>query len=282
MLSDTRPLGEKHGPLLLFGGPYSNLQATLAMKAVSEKLEIPISNIICTGDVLAYCGQPCETLDLIRDWGIHVVKGTCEESFGSNAADCGCGFDAGTTCSLLSVDWYRFAQQRIDEKQKEWMLNLPSRIDLNYGGRSIAIVHGGVDLVNRFIFPSTPHAAKIHEVELAQADIVIGGHSGIPFGQSLGQKAWLNTGAIGMPANDGTRDGWYLLLDLEPSAITARWHRLTYDAQRASTVMQDNGLCDGYHKTLLDGFWPSMDILPETERSKQGAHLCPENLAIET
>lgn len=280
MLKNTKHLGETNGPLLLFGGPYSNLQATLAIKAVSEELEIPIGNIICTGDILAYCGEPCETLNLIRDWGIHVVKGNCEESFGSDAPDCGCGFDAGTTCSLLSADWYRFALQQIDARQKEWMNALPTRINLTCGGRSIAIVHGGVDQINQFIFPSTSVEIKEHELSLAQADIVIGGHSGIPSGQRLGKRAWLNTGVIGMPANDGTRDGWYLLLDPESDGVRCSWHQLTYDAQRASNIMQEKGLCGGYHKTLLDGLWPSMDVLPETERNQQGQRLYLEDMSL--
>lgn len=280
MLNGTKHLGEVHGPLLLFGGPYSNLQVTLAIQEVAKKLKVPISNIICTGDILAYCGEPSETLDLIRDWGIHVVKGNCEESLGSDAADCGCGFDAGTTCSLLSADWYRFALQQIDADQKEWMSNLPGRIDLTCCGRSIAVVHGGVDMVNRFIFPSTPEEIKMRELDLTQTNIVIGGHSGIPSGQRFGDRAWLNTGVIGMPANDGTQDGWYLLLRPDPGGLRSSWHRLPYDSQKASNVMQEKGLCGGYHKTLLDGLWPSMDVLPVIERNKQGQNLYLDDMFL--
>lgn len=280
MRNSTKQLGEVHGPLLLFGGPYSNLQATLAIREVAAKLEIPCGNIICTGDLVAYCGEPRETLDLIRDWGIHVVKGNCEESLASDAADCGCGFDEGTTCSLLAADWYRFARQQIDAGQKEWMSSLPTRIGMTCGGRSIAIVHGGVDQINRFIFPSTPKEVKVRELDLAQTDIVIGGHSGIPCGQRLGNRAWLNAGVIGMPANDGTRDGWYLLLRPHSAGVRVSWHQLTYDAQRASAVMQEQGLCSGYHRTLLDGLWPSMEVLPDIERSRQGQRFHLEALSL--
>jgi hypothetical protein len=42
-------------PLLVFGGPYSNLGAVLAMRARASDLGIPASRSICTGDVVAYC-----------------------------------------------------------------------------------------------------------------------------------------------------------------------------------------------------------------------------------
>ena len=38
-------------------------------------------------------------------------------------------------------------------------------------------------------------------------DAIIGGHSGLPFTQTLGSRLWHNPGAIGMPANDGTPRG---------------------------------------------------------------------------
>ncbi|MCD6580335.1 MAG: metallophosphoesterase [Desulfuromusa sp.] len=94
-------LGCLTGPMLVFGGPYSNLAATQAMWQQAEELAIPPERVICTGDLIAYCSEPQETLQLVRDWGIAVVQGNCEESLGKDAADCGCGFDEGTTCSLL-------------------------------------------------------------------------------------------------------------------------------------------------------------------------------------
>jgi len=262
-MSTVKQLGELRGPLLIFGGPYGNLQATQAMKAVAEHLGIPVQNTFCTGDMVAYCGEPFETIELIRDWGVHVVMGNCEESLVSDAPDCGCGFEAGTTCSLLSVDWYRYAQGQVTAEQKQWMQRLPARIDLSLAGRAIALVHGGVSQINQFFFPSTSENIKAQELSQAKVDIVIGGHSGIPFGHKVGDGAWLNCGVLGMPANDATTDGWYLIMQVEDAVLKARWHRLAYDAPKAAQVMMDVGLCGDYQEALLTGVWPSMDILPE-------------------
>ena len=74
-------------PLVVFGGPYSNLQATRAMQAETRRLGIAPDRVICTGDVVAYCANPAETTDLVRAWGIHVVAGNCEESLAADADD---------------------------------------------------------------------------------------------------------------------------------------------------------------------------------------------------
>lgn len=273
-------LGDLSGPILIFGGPYSNLAATRALRVRAAELGIPAERIICTGDVVAYCAEPVATVALIRDWGVAVVQGNCEESLGAEAQDCGCGFEAGTACSRLSVDWYRFANQRISEKDRVWMRDLPKSIRFTCNGKSIRVVHGGVAQINRFIFPSTALAIKQAELDLAATDILVGGHSGIPSGAKIGQRAWLNSGAIGLPANDGTSDGWYLLLIPEGDLLVCRWQRLPYPVEETASAMQSAGLVSGYMDTLQTGLWPSMDVLPEAEREKRGQPIVLDDLVL--
>jgi len=214
----------------------------------------------------------------LRRWGIHVVLGNCEESLGSEAPDCGCGLEMGSVCSALSTDWYRFAVQKVGSRSKAWMRNLPRSIGFELNGRTFLVVHGGVEQINRFIFTSTPAEDKWGELELAATDGVIAGHCGLPFGQHINDKVWLNAGVIGMPANDGTRDGWYMLLKSESNHIRITWHRLSYNAEGSHRSMQEAGLAKGYADVLLSGLWPSLDVLPDIERSQQGQPINPQPL----
>lgn len=261
------------GPVLLFGGPYSNLAATNAIRHKADQLGLKPANCICTGDTVAYCAHPEETVESIRDWGIPVVMGNCEEALASEAGDCGCGFEAGSVCSALAGDWYAFASQRISANNRAWMRTLPRQLSFQLAGRRFRVVHGSVSRINRFVFPSTAVEEKQSELDAAPADIVIGGHSGIPFGERIGKRAWLNAGAIGLPANDGTQDGWYLLLIPDNDEVAAHWHRLRYDPNAESTGMRSKGMKTDYAETLLTGLWPSMDVLPASERHKHGKRL---------
>lgn len=266
-------LGELHGTVLLFGGPYSNLAATQALQQEALRLGIPPERIICTGDVVAYCAEPAETLALINDWGIHVVQGNCEQSLGSGAPDCGCGFDAGSSCSLLAVEWYRYASQRIAPDQQHWMARLPGRVDFKLQSLSFSVVHGSPERINEFVFPGTDQALKQAQLNTTGSDVVIGGHCGIPFGQSLAQGHWLNAGVIGMPAHDGSADGWYMLLIPDDEGATVQWQRLSYDAGLSQARMQAVNLCSEYADALTTGFWPSDAILPDADTLTAGQRL---------
>ena len=102
----VRDLGEMEGEVLLFGGPYSNLHALQALQDRAGAQGLPPERAICTGDVAAYCADPGPSVSLLRDWGAAVVAGNCERQIAAGAGDCGCGFEAGTACDLLSRGWY--------------------------------------------------------------------------------------------------------------------------------------------------------------------------------
>lgn len=141
--------------------------------------------------------------------------GNCEDSLASRALDCGCGFETGSVCSSLSEQWFRYADSKISDANRLWMGQLPHCVSFQLGSLRFCVVRGGVERINRFFFASTPAAEKAAELSLLDQDIdgLIAGHCRIPFGQLIEGRAWLNAGVIGFPANDGTPDGWYLLID---------------------------------------------------------------------
>jgi hypothetical protein len=85
-------------------------------------------------------------------------------------------------------------------------------------------------------------------------------------------KAWLNAGVIGMPANDGTFDGWYLLIESAEGKLKASWHRLSYPAEQARAAMLKSGIT-GYADAITSGLWPSEDVLPDAEKAARGEEL---------
>jgi len=257
-------LGALSGPVLLFGGPYSNLQATQAL--VTQAGDIPKSNRICTGDVVAYCANPVETAALVHAQTGAIVAGNCELQLASGAAECGCGFEEGTTCDLASKSWFPFAASRL-EGHMEPLADLPEIAVFTQSGRRYAVIHGGVANVSRFIWPSDADHVFRNEIndlerQVGVIDGVICGHSGIPFERRMGERTWINAGVIGMPPHDGLPQTRYAILD----AGEVTFHTLSYDHQAAASAMREAGLTQGYERSLESGFWPSEDILPKPLR----------------
>ncbi len=276
------------GPALIFGGPYSNLQATAAALDEAARLGIPSSRVICTGDLVAYCGDPAATIDLVRRAGIHVVMGNCDEQLGASRADCGCGFPAGSACERASAAWFMYADGQVGRDARAFLAALPRRIDLVIGGRRLAVIHGSVSRINQFVFASTAAAIKRRELDLSGADGVIAGHSGLPFSQLVDGKLWHNAGVVGMPAHDGTPRVWCSVLRPHPekpvrsegvskdeNGLRIEHRALTYDHAAAAAAMARARLPADYRDALASGCWPSCDVLPYREIRESGIAIEP-------
>jgi predicted phosphodiesterase len=262
-----RDLGRIDDALLLFGGPYSNLQATEALLGEAHRRRIPGARMICTGDVVAYGGDPVATVAAIRASGCAVVAGNCERQLAERAETCGCGFEDGSACDLLSAGWYGFAREHIGVQERTWMAGCPDVASFSHHGARYAVIHGGISDIARFLWPVSPETAFLEEWACVEAaigpvDHVIAGHCGIPFLRRTSRGQWINPGVIGMPPHDGARQTRFAVLDAGEVVI----EELTYDAEAAHAAMLRAGLAQGYHEALLSGHWPSEDVLPEALR----------------
>lgn len=266
----VRDLGRLDGEVLVFGGCYSNLQATRALLAEATRRGIAADCMICTGDAVGYCADAEAVARLLRQEGCPVIAGNVERQLSAEAGDCGCGFKVGSMCDRLSTQWFTHAKSQISPDTLRWMAGLPDFLTFRHRDRRYAVVHGAVSKIARFIWPVTD-AADIHaEFDLAASifgpvDVIIGGHSGIAFDRALGNRNWINAGAIGMPPHDGRAMTRFAIL----TDRGCRIERLTYDAADAAGAMRRVGLPEEYAGTLETGVWPSEDILPRELRRNQ-------------
>ena len=147
-MTDTRDLGQIDAAVLVFGGVYSNREALEALIAEAERLAIPAGRMIHTGDIIAYGADPQACARMLRDLGCPAIKGNVEQQLADGALDCGCGFDEGTGCDLLSARWYAYASKRVDQDLCAWMGAMPDHIRFEMAGTSIRVVHGAPSSVN--------------------------------------------------------------------------------------------------------------------------------------
>ena len=260
-------------PVLIFGGCYSNLQATSALLEHSVRLNIPANRRICTGDIVAYGADAEACAALVRRAVDNVVLGNCEQSLANEANDCGCGFQQDSDCDRLSKAWFSHANRQVTLETRNWMASLPRRIDLEIGGFRFAVVHGGVEQINRFIFASTNVEIKRRELDRAGVDGVIGGHSGLPFSQSIAGRLWHNSGSVGMPANDGTNRVWFSVIFPTEGGLEIEHRTISYDCAAAAASMRKAALPAEYSDALETGLWASCDILPTMEIKERGIPL---------
>lgn len=266
-------LGILDGTILLFGGVYSNLQAIQGIREIAETLNIPNDRVICTGDVVAYCADPEESLREVIDWGIHTIAGNVEIQLRDGLEDCGCNFSTDSRCDIFAKQWYPYAQKKVSDQSLDWMHQLPEFIQFQYGSYRCTVVHGSYFNTSEYVFKSTPWDIKAANFEATQSNVIIAGHCGLPFNDVQQDQYWLNPGVIGIPANDGTTRVWYMLLHPSDGKLNFEHRSFEFDYEETFARMLETELPISYAKTLTSGLWDNNDILPEEETIAQGLAL---------
>lgn len=282
MDKEIKHIGAKNGKLLLFGGVYSNLQALEKLISIATEEHIAPENCICTGDITGYCAQPEETIQLFRDWGALSIAGNVELQLANDSEDCGCDFKAGSRCDDFSKTWFPFTKGHLSESSLQWISEIPEYISFDYGDKKVTVVHGNYGNTSEFIFKSNASDSKEKCFEDTESDVIIAGHCGLPFHQSIKEKIWLNPGVIGMPANDGTTKVWYMLLEIKKGKIHYTHRSFDYNHMATQQLMYKNHLPEAYADTLSSGIWDNMEILPELEKMGQGIPINLDNSQKET
>lgn len=262
--SSIRDLGELKGPLVVFGGACSNRHATKALLAGAAAQGVDGARLVFTGDALGYCAEPRETWRLLAGSGAAMIAGNVERQIAADSENCGCGFEAGSTCDRLSAGWYALARNAADEAMRNSMAGLPDWLVFTHAGRRCAVVHGGASDIARFVWPDAPEATLAAEIALIEAqaghvDRVFAGHCGMAFTRMVGAREWINAGAIGLPPHDGAPQTRFVHVG---AGGEVEIRRLDYDHAAAARAMREAGLVQGYERTLETGWWPSEDILP--------------------
>ena len=263
-------IGTKNGKLLLFGGVYSNLQALEQLISIAKTEGISPENCISTGDITGYCAQPEETIQLFREWGALSIAGNVELQLTNDSEDCGCDFKAGSRCDGFSKTWFPFTKGKLSKESLQWISEIPEHISFDYGDKKVTVVHGNYGNTSEFIFKSNANKSKEECFSVTKSDVIIAGHCGLPFHQTIKDKLWLNPGVIGMPANDSTTRVWYMILEVKKEKINYTHRSFDYDYSTAQQLMFKNHLPEAYADTLSSGLWDNMEILPELEKMGQG------------
>lgn len=262
-------IGRLSGKVLVFGGVYSNLQALEKLIEIAEENKIEPQNCISTGDLVGYCAQPEETVDLFKKWGARNIAGNVEIQLAKGKEDCGCDFREGSRCDNFSQLWYPYARFHLSKESISWMAQLPDNIQFKYGNKNFTVVHGSYSHISEFIYKSTPWEIKEKGFQETGSDGIIAGHCGLPFYDQKNEKLWINPGVIGMPANDGTSKVWYAILDknLENGF---QHYSFKYDHKLTHDLMVNKELPIEYARTIITGIWDNTEILPPLESGLQG------------
>lgn len=219
----------------VIGDVHSNKYALESvLKDINTK---DVDFIVSTGDLVGYLPFPNEVIQLIRKYRVLVVQGNhdkyiaesnkvqeedlikmSEEKLQSNA-------------SSVFTNWV------ISDKNRNYLKNLPNRITIDCNGLKILVVHGSHRAIDEYLYEDRENLYELSKT--VNEDILICGHTHIPYHLAVGKKYFINAGSAGKPKH-GDPQATYIIVDVEDGEVRSEIIRVDYDIESMIKAIEDN------------------------------------------
>ncbi|MGL4338715.1 MAG: metallophosphoesterase family protein [Turicibacter sp.] len=211
-----------------------------ALQAIIEALrEQDVNQYIIAGDLIADCAQPNEVVEFIRELDAYVIKGNREEYIQAYIEGKHPEWD--DYKQMASVVW---TAKALTSKNYEYLNELPNQlqIELNDLGR-ITMVHGSPFHTSQHLFGDKEHELLERSVRCVESEVLIVGHSHIPWKKYVESTLVFNPGSAGVHFN-GVHEAEYGILTYHDNKWKGKHYTVPYDLDEVANQMVQNGLSD--------------------------------------
>ncbi len=203
-----------------------------ALRAVVSAIE-GCDALVCVGDLVGYGAEPNEVLSEIRSLKpAGIVMGNHDYAVSTGDTY---GF---VQHAIQAVEWTR---KVISEENVRYVSSLPRTVTFTADGSTIVLAHGSpTDPLNEYIYPGTHEFILRSLVDGSQGEVLLLGHTHMPFSHEFNSKLLGNPGSVGQP-RDGDPRASYAILELSGNA-KFRVYRVEYDIDAAASKIVARGL----------------------------------------
>lgn len=267
------------GKIAIISDIHGNLTALNAL--LDDIKSRGVDKIMCLGDMIIKCASPKECVDKVFKNCEVVVKGNCEER---------CVEDP-------RIDEHIWNREKLTQKQREIISNLPLSYDFYISGYKVRIMHASPRSIHQksffwnfdsefdehfnFMFENTDYLGNIGQ---ETPDIVIFGHIHRPFIVRRKDRVLINPGAVSNASDilkineEDVFYGSYLILDGEidskkKSRLSYKIIKFTYNNVIEAKKIINSDMPNkeqAYEEMMTGKYFSRLKLHLEAEKKKNG------------
>ncbi len=223
--------------IAVFSDIHGNIHALNAVRYDIEREAL--DRVYCLGDLVGYGAFPNEVIETIQSWGVPTIMGNYDDGVGFDKDECGCAYTDPEMKKLgdKSLMWTR---EVVTPENKAVLRSLLPNIRFEEGGKEFLLVHGSPRKLNEYVYEDRPLFSLEHIAKSAEADVLIFGHTHLPYAKEVAGVLLVNDGRVGKPKDGDVRAG-YVILDLADQ-VNVEFRRVSYDVAAAASAVRESGL----------------------------------------
>jgi len=227
---------------------HSNAPALEAVLADIERQGVDAT--CCAGDLVGLGPWPRKVVVRIRDAGIPTVKGNHEVELLAQVK----GKDPANKAHLV------WTAKRLRKRHLRHLAGLPFHRDVDIAGRRMLLLHGSPKGVYDYVFPSLTVRSldAWFPAEIERPDVLVCGHTHMPFARRVGGMLVVNAGSVGRPMDADPRASYALIEIPDGRPPRARIRRVEYDFEKTLAAMAEAGFPRARRKAFRASIrrWP--------------------------
>lgn len=209
-----------------------------ALESVLEHIDDKdVDFIVSTGDLVGYMPYPNEVIDKIRSHKITAVQGNHDkviaesknislEELNHMSVE-----DIQKNASAAYTNWC------IHDYNRKFLKDLSAELTIKIGDKTIMIVHGSPLRIDEYLYENEENLMDISEK--VQADIIICGHTHIPYVKKVNEKWFINARSVGKPKHGDSRST-YVIVDIDMETVNYSIEKVEYDVSAIIRDIEEN------------------------------------------
>ncbi len=209
----------------------------IAVKEVLEQLD-KNEKIVHAGDVVGYNPFPNETIALFKQYNVISIAGNHDKGVLSG------DFSNFNEDAKLAGLW---TKSQLNSESFAYLGSLRYSINIIDNNRKIAVHHGAPFDEDYYMYEESLSESLL---QYDHADILVLGHTHVPYIRKFGKKIICNPGSVGQPRDRDSRAA-YIIINTEDMNIELK--RLNYNIKEVSDKIESLNLPEFLAKRLFYG-----------------------------
>ena len=232
-----------------FSDIHGNLPALEA--AIADAQARGATQIICAGDAVGYGPYPNEVCRVLKKLQIPAVVGNYDRKVIMAVQE---GSSAGAEMKPKKRRILLWTIAHLSKAAMRYLSSLPDHLHLEVFDRlRLLVVHGSLLAIEDEIYPSITGRTLKQKLDGSRTDVLVCGHTHIPFVKRINGVLVVNCGSVGHPVDGDPRPSYALVRLNENSSPRGRIVRFDYDRDRITTRLEKSTLPRGLRKDFAEG-----------------------------
>ena len=142
----------------------------------------------------------------------------------------------------------------IHKMKEEKILTIMGNYDdaiFTFNNKTIRFVHGSTRVINEYLKENSKEAEEVMN-ELVE-DILVCGHTHIPYAKYYGEKLLVNAGSVGKPKTNKP-DANYVIIDICDTNVEVEIIEVSYDFEKMAKEIEENEILpDDFARLIRQG-----------------------------